>query len=113
MTVRRKIANGNSASSDQYASCAPRSTTPWRRIARTSVVANERAWRIVTGSRTNASYTRFRVKNSPHMSTAQGAGPGESRLPSGPSGEAPRLAWHHVPAQAVADYWQSDLKKGL
>src|SRR6187549_3505785 len=36
------------------------------------------------------------------------AGPATS-----PSGEAPRLAWHHCPAQAVADYWQSDLDKGL
>ena len=34
-------------------------------------------------------------------------------LPSAPDGSAPRLAWHHVPAQAVADYWQSDLKQGL
>ncbi|MEO6951456.1 MAG: cation-translocating P-type ATPase [Polyangia bacterium] len=36
-----------------------------------------------------------------------------SGLPSAPDGNAPRLAWHHVPAQAVADYWQSDLKLGL
>jgi len=34
-------------------------------------------------------------------------------VPSGPSGEPPRLAWHHVPAQAIADYWQSDLEAGL
>ncbi len=34
-------------------------------------------------------------------------------MPAGPSGEAPRLAWHHVPAQGVADYWQSDLENGL
>jgi Ca2+-transporting ATPase len=44
---------------------------------------------------------------------AEAEGSAASRLPSGPSGEAPRLAWHHVPAQAVADYWRSDLEKGL
>ncbi len=43
----------------------------------------------------------------------QGTSPDGARLPAGPSGEAPRLAWHHVPAQGVADYWQSDLEAGL
>ena len=33
--------------------------------------------------------------------------------PSGRSGEPPRLAWHHVPAAAVAEYWRSDLEAGL
>ena len=38
---------------------------------------------------------------------------GSAEVPSGRSGEPPRLAWHHVPAQAVADYWRSNLESGL
>ncbi len=47
--------------------------------------------------------------------TVENESPGAagSPLPSAPDGAAPRLAWHHVPAQAVADYWQSNLETGL